>query len=132
MARGEVDLVVTGADRIAANGDTANKIGTYPLAVLAQRHGVPFYVAAPLSTIDPATATGADIPIEERAPAEVTELAGVSITPQGAAALNLAFDVTPGDLVGAIVTEAGVLEPPYEESIARALAAADAGRRAAG
>ena len=122
LARGEVDRIVVGADRIAANGDTANKIGTYPLAVLAQRHEVPFYVAAPLSTIDPATATGADIPIEERLPAEVTHIAGVGLTPEGAEALNLAFDVTPADLVTAIVTEAGVLEPPYEDSIARALA----------
>ncbi|HUO86073.1 MAG TPA: S-methyl-5-thioribose-1-phosphate isomerase [Thermoanaerobaculia bacterium] len=122
LSRGDVDRIVVGADRIAANGDVANKIGTYPLAVLAQRHRVPFYVAAPLSTIDPATASGADIPIEERAAAEVTELAGVAVAPDGAAALNLAFDVTPAELVTAIVTEAGVLHPPYGESIARALA----------
>jgi methylthioribose-1-phosphate isomerase len=122
LARGEVDRVVVGADRIAANGDTANKIGTYPLAVLARRHEVPFYVAAPLSTIDPATATGAEIPIEERAPGEVTHVAGVGVTPEGAEALNLAFDVTPADLITAIVTEVGVLEPPYEEAIVRALA----------
>ena len=113
MARGAVDRIVVGADRIAANGDVANKIGTYPLAVLAQRHGVPFLVAAPLSTIDFATASGDGIPIEERDPAEVTTLAG---------ATNLAFDVTPADLVTAIVTEAGVLEPPYGRAIARALA----------
>jgi methylthioribose-1-phosphate isomerase len=122
LARGEVDRVVVGADRIAANGDTANKIGTYPLAVLARRHGVPFYVAAPLSTIDPATPTGDAIPIEERAASEVTEIAGVAVTPDGAGALNLAFDVTPAELVTAIVTEVGVLEAPYGESIARALA----------
>lgn len=121
LARGEVDRIVVGADRIAANGDTANKIGTYPLAVLARRHDVPFYVAAPLSTIDPATATGADIPIEERAPAEVTHLAGLPLTPEGTEALNLAFDVTPADLITNIITEVGVLEPPYEQSIARAL-----------
>jgi methylthioribose-1-phosphate isomerase len=110
MARSLVDRVVVGADRIAANGDVANKVGTYPLAVLAARHGVPFLVAAPLSTIDPTTPTGAGIPIEERDPAE---LGG------GLPALNVAFDVTPAELVSAIVTEAGVLEPPYEEAIAR-------------
>jgi methylthioribose-1-phosphate isomerase len=113
MARGLVDRVVVGADRIAANGDVANKIGTYPLAVLAERHGIPFYVAAPVSTLDPGTATGADIPIEQRDPAEVA-----SSMP----AVNYAFDVTPAELVGAIVTEAGVLEAPYEEAIARVAA----------
>jgi methylthioribose-1-phosphate isomerase len=115
MARGLVDRVVVGADRIATNGDVANKVGTYPLAVLAARHGVPFYVAAPLSTIDPATPDGAAIPIEERDPGEVLE---------GGDAFNPAFDVTPAELVTAIVTEAGVLEAPYGESIARAVAAA--------
>jgi methylthioribose-1-phosphate isomerase len=109
MARGLVDRIVVGADRIAANGDVANKVGTYPLAVLAARHGVPFYVAAPVSTIDPDTATGADIPIEERDPAEVVG---------NGQAFNPAFDVTPAELVAAIFTEEGVLEPPYEESIA--------------
>ena len=109
MARGLVDRIVVGADRIVANGDVANKVGTYPLAVLAARHGVPFYVAAPLSTIDPETAGGDDIPIEER---DATEVAA------GVPALNLAFDVTPAELVTAIVTEAGVLEPPYPEAIA--------------
>jgi methylthioribose-1-phosphate isomerase len=117
MMEGRVQLVVVGADRIAANGDVANKIGTYPLAVLAQRHGVPFYVAAPLSTLDPDTPDGGAIPIEERDPAEV---AGDS-APDGAHAFNPAFDVTPAELVGAIFTEAGVLEAPYEQSIARAL-----------
>jgi methylthioribose-1-phosphate isomerase len=112
MSRGLVDRVVVGADRIASNGDLANKIGTYTLAVLADRHGVPFYVVAPCSTIDPEAANGGDIPIEERDPAEVT-----SQSP----ALNLAFDVTPHELLTAIVTEAGVLEPPYEHSIADAL-----------
>jgi methylthioribose-1-phosphate isomerase len=106
LAAGAVDRIVVGADRIAANGDVANKIGTYPLAVLAARHGVPFYVAAPLSTIDPETPTGAAIPIEERDPAEVAP-----------GAFNPAFDVTPAELVRAIFTEAGVLEPPYEEAI---------------
>ena len=114
MAQGRVDRVVVGADRIAANGDVANKVGTYPLAVLADRHGVPFYVAAPLSTIDPATPNGAAIPIEERDPGEIVA---------GGGAFNPAFDVTPAELVTAIVTEAGVLEPPYTESIARAVAA---------
>jgi methylthioribose-1-phosphate isomerase len=114
MARGLVDLVVVGADRIARNGDVANKIGTYGLAVLAARHGIPLHVVAPLSTIDLDTATGAGIPIEERDPAEVTAHGN---------ALNLAFDVTPHDLVASIVTEAGVLEPPYEKSIERALRA---------
>jgi methylthioribose-1-phosphate isomerase len=113
IARGLVDRIVVGADRIAANGDVANKVGTYPLAVLAQRHGVPFYVAAPLSTIDPHTPSGAEIPIEERDPAEVTG---------DGQAFNPAFDVTPAELVTAIFTEAGVLEPPYAESIARVAA----------
>ncbi|HEX8066756.1 MAG TPA: S-methyl-5-thioribose-1-phosphate isomerase [Thermoleophilaceae bacterium] len=122
MARGLVDRVVVGADRIARNGDVANKVGTYPLAVLASRHEIPFYVVAPLSTVDLATPTGADIAIEERDPAEVVELGGRRIAPEGAAAANPAFDVTPRDLVTAIVTEAGVLAPPYEESLAGAAA----------
>jgi methylthioribose-1-phosphate isomerase len=109
MARGLVDRVVVGADRIAANGDVANKVGTYPLAVLAHRHGVPFYVAAPLSTVDPDTPSGDAIPIEERDGAEVAP---------GLPALNFAFDVTPAELVSAIFTEAGVLRAPYEEAIA--------------
>src|SRR4051794_4484620 len=108
MARGEVDLVVTGADRIARNGDTANKIGTYSLAVLARHHQIPLYVVAPTSTVDPATATGADIPIEERDPAEVTARF---------AARNPAFDVTPAALIAAIVTERGVHRAPYEASL---------------
>ena len=124
MARGLVDRIVVGADRIARNGDTANKIGTYPLAVLAARHGVPFYVAAPLSTVDLATPTGADIPIEERNADEVLEVFGTRVAPGGAEALNLAFDVTPADLITAIVTEAGVLYPPYEESLAAAMSRA--------
>jgi methylthioribose-1-phosphate isomerase len=111
MARGLVDRVVVGADRIARNGDVANKIGTYPLAVLAERHAIPFYVAAPLSTLDPDTPSGDAIPIEERDPSEVGD----------APAFNPAFDVTPAELVRAIFTEAGVLEPPYDESIERAL-----------
>ena len=109
MARGEVDLVVTGADRIAANGDTANKIGTYSLAVLAAHHGIPFYVVAPSSTVDLDTPDGSEIPIEERDPAEVTTRF---------AARNPAFDVTPAALITAIVTEDGVHRAPYAESLA--------------
>jgi methylthioribose-1-phosphate isomerase len=115
MARGEVDCVVTGADRIAANGDTANKIGTYALAVLARHHGLPLYVVAPTSTIDPHSPTGAEIPIEERDPAELTARFP---------ARNPAFDVTPAELVSAIVTEAGVHRAPYAESLPRVVAAA--------
>ncbi|HZR95577.1 MAG TPA: S-methyl-5-thioribose-1-phosphate isomerase [Gaiellaceae bacterium] len=109
MARGEVDLVVTGADRIARNGDTANKIGTYSLAVLARHHGIPLYVVAPTSTVDPHTASGDDIPIEERDGAEITSRF---------AARNPAFDVTPADLIAAIVTERGVHRAPYDTSLA--------------
>jgi methylthioribose-1-phosphate isomerase len=121
MSRGLVDAVVVGADRIAANGDVANKIGTYTIAVLAARHAIPFYVAAPLSTIDPVTPDGAAIPIEERSPDEVTTVRGTRVAPAGAAARNLAFDVTPHELVAGIVTEAGVLRPPYGEAIAQVL-----------
>lgn len=120
MAQGLVDRIVVGADRIAANGDTANKIGTYTVAVLAHRHGVPFYVAAPLSTIDRNTPDGKAIPIEERQAREVTEVFGTRVAPEETQAMNFAFDVTPAELITAIVTEAGVLEPPYEQSIARA------------
>jgi len=123
MSRGLVDRVVVGSDRIAANGDVANKIGTYTVAVLAHRHGVPFYVAAPLSTVDPRTPSGDAVPIEERSGDEVTALAGRRISPAASAGFNLAFDVTPAELVAGIVTEAGVLTPPYGESIAAALAA---------
>jgi len=110
---------VVGADRIAANGDVANKIGTYTVAALAARHGVPFHVAAPISTIDPDTPTGDEIEIEERPGDEVTSVFGVPVAPAGTDALNMAFDVTPHELVTSIVTENGVLEPPYEEAIAR-------------
>ncbi|MEO1365728.1 MAG: S-methyl-5-thioribose-1-phosphate isomerase, partial [Acidobacteriota bacterium] len=123
MARGLVDRVVVGADRIAANGDTANKIGTYTVAVLAARHGVPFYVAAPRSTIDPRTPSGDLIPIEERASDEVTSLGGRSVAPEETQAMNIAFDVTPHELIAGIITEVGVLEPTFEDSIAAALAA---------
>lgn len=120
IARGWVQKIVVGADRVAANGDVANKVGTYPVAVLAARHGVPFYVAAPLSTIDRSTDSGADIPIEERDAEEVVHAFGKRIAPQDTEALNLAFDVTPAELVAALVTDAGVLRPPYRESIAEA------------
>ena len=113
MQRGEVDLVVTGADRIAANGDTANKIGTYGVAVLARHHGIPFYVAAPFSTIDPAIASGAAIVIEERDPAEVRQLGGRQTAPSESPVYNPAFDVTPAELIAAIITERGVYRPPY-------------------
>ncbi|MDE5879087.1 MAG: S-methyl-5-thioribose-1-phosphate isomerase [Desulfovibrio sp.] len=126
MSRGLVQAVVVGADRIAANGDTANKIGTLGVAILAAHFGVPFYVAAPLSTIDAATPDGAAIPIEERPPEEVTHMAGRRITPEGVPVYNFAFDVTPAALVGGIITEVGVLRPPYDGAIARALA--DAGK----
>jgi methylthioribose-1-phosphate isomerase len=113
MARGEVDLVVTGADRIAANGDTANKIGTYSLAVLAAYHRVPFYVAAPFSTIDPSIASGAQIPIEERDASEVRRVGVQQTAPSASPVFNPAFDVTPAELITAIVTERGVVRPPY-------------------
>jgi methylthioribose-1-phosphate isomerase len=121
MRAGEVDLVVVGADRIAANGDVANKVGTYGLAVLARHHGLPFYVAAPTSTIDPATPSGDRIVVEERDPAEVTAPLGVPVAPEGTPARNPAFDVTPAELVTAIVTERGVLRPPYGASLAGGL-----------
>jgi methylthioribose-1-phosphate isomerase len=113
MARGEVDLVVTGADRIAANGDTANKIGTYSLAVLAHHHRVPFYVAAPFSTIDPAIPSGASITIEERDPAEVRRVGAQQTAPGGSPVFNPAFDVTPAALISAIITERGVFTRPF-------------------
>ena len=113
MARGEVDLVVTGADRIAANGDTANKIGTYSLAVLAQHHRVPFYVAAPFSTIDPALPSGEHIPIEERDAAEVRSVGLHQTAPPDSPVFNPAFDVTPARLIAAIITERGVFRSPY-------------------
>jgi methylthioribose-1-phosphate isomerase len=117
MARGEVSCVVVGADRIAASGDAANKIGTYALAVLAAYHHLPFYVAAPWSTVDLATATGADIPIEERAGDEVVVVAGVRIAPVGVPARYPAFDVTPAALITAIITDRGVVRAPYPEAL---------------
>jgi methylthioribose-1-phosphate isomerase len=114
MARGEVDLIITGADRIAANGDTANKIGTYSLAVLARHHGVPFYVAAPFSTIDSALPSGAGIPIEERDASEVRRVGTQQTAPEESPVFNPAFDVTPASLIAAIITERGVFRPPYQ------------------
>jgi methylthioribose-1-phosphate isomerase len=119
MKQGKVDLVIVGADRITANGDTANKIGTYSLAVLARAHGIPLYIAAPLSTIDPALPDGGAIPIEERNPDEMTHLGGVRTAPEGIAVWNPAFDVTPANLITAIVTEAGLVRPPFAAGISR-------------
>jgi methylthioribose-1-phosphate isomerase len=118
MRRGTIDLVVVGADRIAANGDVANKIGTYSVAVLAKEHGIPFYVAAPLSTIDLACPDGDSIPIEERDAAEVTEAFGTRTAPDGVGVLNPAFDVTPARYIEAIVTERGIARAPYADSLA--------------
>jgi methylthioribose-1-phosphate isomerase len=121
MQRGAVDLVVVGADRVAANGDVANKIGTYTLAVLAARHRIPFFVAAPLSTIDPRIAEGSAIPIEERSAGEVTGFRGERWAPEGVAVTNPAFDVTPAELVTGLVTERGVVTPVTAEGIRRTL-----------
>jgi methylthioribose-1-phosphate isomerase len=120
MRQGKVDLVVVGADRIAANGDTANKIGTYSVAVLAREHGIPFYVAAPLSTIDLGTPDGAHIPIEERNAREVTHAGGSQLVPDGALVWNPAFDVTPHPLIAGIITERGIFRSPFIESLAGA------------
>jgi methylthioribose-1-phosphate isomerase len=117
MRGGLVDLVVVGADRIAANGDVANKIGTYAVAVLARHHGVPFYVAAPFSTVDLCTPDGSGIPIEERPSREVTEISGSRVVPEGAGVRNPAFDVTPNALVTAIITDRGTALPPFDESL---------------
>ena len=121
MSKGRIQAVIVGADRIAANGDTANKIGTYSVSILAKEHGIPFYVAAPFNTIDMATATGAGIPIEQRSPREVTHSNGKQMTPDGVGIENPAFDVTPAKYITAIITERGVLRAPYNESI-RAMA----------
>lgn len=117
LSRGMVDLVVVGADRIAANGDVANKIGTYSVAVLARENGVPFYVAAPYSTVDMSLASGADIPIEERRGEEVTHIGGRKIAPDGVKVWNPAFDVTPAILVNAIITDRGIIRTPYEKAL---------------
>jgi len=119
MNQKKVDLVVVGADRIAANGDTANKVGTYSVAVLAKHHGIPFYVAAPSSTFDLSLPDGSHIPIEERSPQEITHGFGRQTAPDGVGVYNPAFDVTPGELIAGIITEHGVLRPPYQWSIAR-------------
>jgi methylthioribose-1-phosphate isomerase len=119
MRQGQVDLVVVGADRIAANGDVANKIGTYTVAVLAKEHGIPFYVAAPLSTVDLNTADGSRIPIEERNEREVTHVGSNRLTPDGAQIRNPAFDVTPAQYVTAIITERGIARAPFAESLAQ-------------
>jgi methylthioribose-1-phosphate isomerase len=121
MSKGRIQAVIVGADRIAANGDAANKIGTYSVSILAKEHGIPFYVAAPFNTIDLETASGDLIPIEQRSPREVTHVNGVQVTPDGVAIENPAFDVTPAKNIAAIVTERGVLRGPYPESI-RAMA----------
>ena len=120
MRQGRVNFVVVGADRIAANGDTANKIGTYSVAVLAREHNIPFYVAAPLSTIDLATPDGCAIPIEERNAKEVTHVAGSQLAPDGASVWNPAFDVTPHTLIAGIITEKGIFRPPFTETLKRA------------
>jgi methylthioribose-1-phosphate isomerase len=114
MRAGRVDLVIAGADRIAANGDSANKIGTYSLAVLARHHGLPFYIAAPSSTVDAQLRTGDLIPIEERAAEELTEIDGARVAPHGCPVYNPAFDVTPGELITGIITEDGVHHGPYD------------------
>src|SRR6059058_5551 len=119
MKQGKIGAIVVGADRIAANGDVANKIGTYTVAVLAKEHGIPFYVAAPLSTLDLKIPDGSSIPIEERDPAEVTHFGGVRVVPDGVPVFNPAFDVTPNSFVTAIITDRGVAEPPYIENLRR-------------
>jgi methylthioribose-1-phosphate isomerase len=123
MQKNQIDVVVVGADRIAANGDTANKIGTYTMAVLARTHDIPFYVAAPRSTIDPSISSGAEIPIEQRSPKEVTHLFGKAIAPEGVQALNPAFDVTPHKYISGIITEVGILTKPFSKAIRKALEA---------
>ena len=117
MRRGEIDCVIVGADRIALNGDTANKIGTYTLAVLANAHGIPFYVAAPTTTIDLSLTSGYQIPIEQRSPEEVTHIQGVAIAPEGTQAANPAFDITPSQYITAIITEKGIIRKPFGEGI---------------
>src|SRR6185503_8144443 len=130
MARGEVDVILVGADRVAANGDTANKIGTYTLAVLAARHGVPFVVCAPLSSVDLATPDGAAIPLENRPAAKVTEIRGLRIAPEGTEVTNPAFDVTPAELISAIVTEEGALRASFGPGLRDAVAKREARRTA--
>jgi methylthioribose-1-phosphate isomerase len=121
LNRGKINCVIVGADRIAANGDTANKIGTYTLAVLAKENGVPFYVAAPTSTIDLSLKSGGQIPIEERNPEEVTSIKGVRFAPKGVAAANPAFDITPHQYITAIITEKGIIGKPYANSLKKVI-----------
>lgn len=121
MQQGKIDLVIVGADRVAANGDTANKIGTYSLAVLAQAHNIPFYVAAPTSTIDLKVSTGQDIPIEQRSPQEMREVFGVQIAPDGVEVYNPAFDVTPAKFITGIITEKGIVSPPYSVNLLKVM-----------
>ena len=121
MREGRIQLVIVGADRIAANGDTANKIGTYGVAVLARAHGIPFYVAAPSSTFDLRIKSGAEIPIEQRDPKEITQGLGRIIAPEGIRVYNPAFDVTPADLIAGIITEKGLIRPVREDAIRRVL-----------
>jgi methylthioribose-1-phosphate isomerase len=116
MSKGMVNCVVVGADRIAANGDVANKVGTYGVAVLARAHNIPFYVAAPMSTVDLSIPDGSHIPIEERSATEVTHIGGMRIAPEGVSVLNPAFDVTPAKYVTAIITERGILRAPFENN----------------
>ena len=125
MKQGKIGAIVVGADRVAANGDVANKIGTYTVAVLAREHGIPFYVAAPISTIDFACPDGSKIPIEQRNAKEVTHIAGKQMVPDGVSVENPAFDVTPAKYVAAIITERGIARAPYEESLHK-LASAEA------
>src|SRR5689334_4522796 len=129
MKQGKIGAVVVGADRIAANGDVANKIGTYTVAVLAKEHGIPFYVAAPWSTIDLATPTGDSIPIEQRSAREVTHMAGKQLTPEGVSIENPAFDVTPHRYVAAIITERGIVKAPYSESLRKLASVRDVAAR---
>ncbi len=119
MKQGRIGAIVVGADRIAANGDVANKIGTYTVAVLAKEHGIPFYVAAPISTVDLATADGSGIPIEQRDSKEVTHIAGQQMVPDGVEVENPAFDVTPARYITAIITERGIAQAPFQESLRR-------------
>jgi methylthioribose-1-phosphate isomerase len=129
MARGEIDAVIVGADRIASNGDTANKIGTYTTAVLAHEHGLPFYVAAPLSTVDRNLASGDQIPIEERDHGELTHIAGIPLSPAAATTANPAFDVTPQRYITAIITERGIARSPFEETLRAQFEARDTNRK---
>jgi methylthioribose-1-phosphate isomerase len=117
MKNGQVDAVVVGADRIAANGDTANKIGTYMVAVLAKKHNIPFYVAAPMTTLDLSLSSGEQIPIEERDASEITHIRDHQLGPDGVSVQNPAFDITPNELITAIITDKGIAEPPFEVSL---------------